>query len=58
MSGTQDVTILVNSDYIENDVNSSETIVPNLGLALPKNDDEMLFNISDTVLSELTFDSP
>ena len=47
----------MNSDYIDNDVNTSETIVPIIN-ASPKNDDEMLFNISDTLLSELNFDSP
>ncbi|CAO1400705.1 unnamed protein product [Diamesa serratosioi] len=65
VSEIQDVTILINSDYIENDFNSSVTIIPNKGaLALEfdkmdiNNDDEMLFNISDTILSELNFDSP
>ncbi|CAO1410246.1 unnamed protein product [Diamesa tonsa] len=56
VSENQDVTILVNSDYIDDDVNT-ETIIP-LITASPKNDDEMLFNVSDTLLSELNFDSP
>lgn len=57
----------MNSDYVDDDVNSSDTIVPKKKPSLMvsdfenkdfNNDDEMLFNVSDSVLCELNFDTP